>query len=103
MITPLGSLGTASVKAAGTPLTYSPTRTVPVGRVVVLFVSTDSVHNAGGPHGDMQERWAAHDDEGNVWSTIAGTTDGNCFFKCGASSHIFITQVRRELTTASAL
>lgn len=103
MISALGSLGTASNKSAGTPLGYSPSRDVPVGRVVVLWVSTDSVHNAGDPHDNMQERWSAHDDAGNIWVTLGGATDGQGFFFTGSSAHIFISQLRSGLLTTDTV
>lgn len=101
--TPEGSLGTASIKTAGAPLTWSPSRDVDAGQVVILWVATDSVYNIGNPHNKLDERWACHDDAGNIWTTLAAGTDADGFFKVGAANIIFISQLRNGLQTTDTV
>ena len=108
--TAIGSLGTAQVKNAtpGTDptlavdITISPSRAVAVGRLVVIWLAADSIVDpAESGSSVLYTRMCCHDDEDNVYDTIAAGKVGAT--GSGAQGAIFISRLRNALTTSSVI
>lgn len=101
-ITALGSLGTATVKATGTPVFISPSRDVPAGRFVAVWVAYDSQFDIFFPtHGE--NFYYCIDNAGNIWSNVGACTDRQAFASTGAASLLFVSQLRVDLTTSHTI
>jgi len=79
----------------------SPTSTVVVGNLLVVWVAWDSAHNPAAPQGNLNGRLAIADSKNNIWSTLACDTDGgtNIYSMAG----LFVTRVRTEILTTDTI
>lgn len=101
-----GSRGHTSSKgnASGTEatLSLSPSQTIPIGRLVVVWFAGDSIHQAGGDDGDpLNYRMKCQDSVGNIYTTVAGGSDGgdNIY----AQTAIFVTFTRFAIGTSDSI
>lgn len=101
-ISALGSLGTAHVKSAGADQTFSPSRTVPAGRLIVLWVARDSIFNVFLPtHGE--NFFSCFDSVGNLYSNVGAVTDRQGANATGAFTGIWVCQLAHDLTTSDTI
>lgn len=102
-ISAIGSLGTANDKnSATTDLSINPSRDVPAGRLVVIWVAWDSVFSVLDPN-NAEGGWWAFDSQGHVYTLIAACTDRQGFLATGAWSGIFVTQTTVALETTDTI
>lgn len=97
----VGDRGTAQAKDSATTLSLSPTTGMPAGALVVVWFTTDSVHNAGSPETDLNRRMRVTDSNGNTYVTLVAQTGGGTQTFCMAS--LFICRLRTALSTSDTI
>ncbi len=104
----LGNRGTASSKTAAavaggsqSSLSMSPNQEIPRDRLVVVFAAQDSYSPVGGNEGSPSFTAACYDTAGNVYTTIAGGTDGqsNIYSQC----QVYISRIRFPITVSDTI
>ena len=91
--------GTANSKTADTTLALTPTGTLPVGALAVVYVASDPSGDIT-PPGSTNPRWKVTDSVGNVWVTL-GMHCQNSGDEAGAG--IFVCQLTTALTTSDTV
>lgn len=99
-ITALGPLGTNNVKSAGADLTFSPSRDVPAGRFVVLWVAWDSWRNIALPSEGADQLFCL-DSAGNIWCNVGAVNPSGPGDSSWAG--LFVSQLRTDLLTTDVV